>query len=204
MPPFQFNSKSAFLTYPQLENITNESVKEDYLVFANNLKVDKYCIGVEKHQDGGIHLHCFLSWTEAFRSRDAKCFDFVGNHPNIQNPRNRTDVIRYCSKDGDFLSNIQTTSSKRKYGELLTESTSIDEFCKAVETNYPRDYILYNKRIKDFATDRWKGNGTDYQSIHTEWSIPTELNSWVESYLSNIQGKPTLHSATANASATFR
>jgi hypothetical protein len=188
MSRFQFNAKSAFLTYPQLLNVTNDRVKEDYLVFTETLGVNEYCIGLEKHTEGGIHLHCFLSWTTNFRSRNTRCFDFNGNHPNIQNPRNRKQVIEYCRKEGDFLSNIQSTTSKRSYGELLQECGSSDDFLKGMEECKSRDFVIFNKRIKEFATERWPRNAPDYVPTFTTFDIPTSLNEWVTEELRIIKG----------------
>jgi hypothetical protein len=189
MPPFQFNSKSAFLTYPQLLNVDNDRIKEDYLIFANGINVDEYCIGLERHENGGLHLHCYLHWAEAFRSRDTRCFDFRGNHPNIQNPRNRNKVISYCCKDGDFLSNCETRTDKRKYGEILKGSNNVTEFIDAVENNYPRDFVLYHKRIRTFGLERWPEKPEQYTSPYTEFkNVPTSLDEWVREELRIVKG----------------
>lgn len=61
-------------------------------------------IGREIHQDGGIHLHCFIDFGRKFRSRRTDIFDVDGRHPNInQSYGTPWRGYDYAIKDGDVI-----------------------------------------------------------------------------------------------------
>jgi hypothetical protein len=101
-PSFQFNAKTAFLTYAQAPiSWTKETLLESLQL---SVAPDAYCISKESHEDGGVHYHVFLQWFEApFRSRDCRVFDVDGTHANVQSPRDPKACYDYVKKDGKTL-----------------------------------------------------------------------------------------------------
>lgn len=65
----------------------------------NELK--KACIGQERHQDGGLHLHICAWYTHKLRFVDARYFDIEGYHPNVRGDRIKSDkrALEYVSKE---------------------------------------------------------------------------------------------------------
>ena len=62
---FRLRVKKLFLTYPQLDkNI--EFLKEEVLSKLKLKHIEYYLIGEEKHEDGGIHIHCFFELKTSF------------------------------------------------------------------------------------------------------------------------------------------
>lgn len=69
-------------------------------------KILQYVIAREKHEDGNYHLHAFIKLDKKVNIGDPTIFDVEGFHPNIQGARSNADVIKYVTKDGDWISNL--------------------------------------------------------------------------------------------------
>lgn len=105
---FYYNAKSMFITYAQCP-ISKERMLEHLKERArpretNQLK--KACIGQERHDDGGLHLHICAWYTKPMKFRGATHMDIKdedGNnyHPNIKNRQieNKKRALAYCSKE---------------------------------------------------------------------------------------------------------
>lgn len=104
-PRFQLNTKQLFLTYPQC-TVT----KEDALMLLQarlaQYSIEKYIVAHEHHANGDDHLHCYFKLSEPYRTTDPKDLDISGFHGNYQGCRSAKNVIKYCSKAEDFLSNF--------------------------------------------------------------------------------------------------
>lgn len=95
---FRFHARKAFLTYPQVGNLSHEEVFEA-LQEKWPMDVKGAIITKEKHFDGGMHFHVLLYFNRKMKLRGARCFDIWWDlHPNIQTPKNETAVLAYISK----------------------------------------------------------------------------------------------------------
>lgn len=94
-------AKGFFLTYPKCD-ITKESA---LLYFQSEFKLAEYVIARENHQDGSLHIHCFLKMEKKIRWSPTK-FDIGDFHGNYQVAKSWRAVAQYCQKDGDYISNI--------------------------------------------------------------------------------------------------
>lgn len=114
--PFQLNTSKLFLTYPEC-NLE----KQDVLLLLQNILSEtilEYIIAQEKHQNGNLHIHVFLSLSEPFRTRNAQALDLSFNgvvfHGNYQGCRSEKNVIKYCSKEEDYIANFDLNSRLKK------------------------------------------------------------------------------------------
>jgi len=109
--PFRFDSRAAFLTYPQCDVPAADALT---LLRTKLGEADgtHYLIGVEAHADGHPHLHVFVERRNKITTRNAGYFDLevAGPdgaprvfHPNVTAPRDRGDVMKYVSKQGNTL-----------------------------------------------------------------------------------------------------
>lgn len=99
---FRFQGKNVFLTYAQAENLSSDAI-----IWALRDKVptpDGWVCGEENHQDGGKHFHVMVKYETRIDIRDQRFFDVEGYHPNIQSVRSPKNVIKYCIKDGNYIS----------------------------------------------------------------------------------------------------
>jgi len=106
---FRFQGKSVFLTYSQIpEAAANKQLVLNHI---NSIKqLSKWCIGVERHQDKGWHIHFFGSWPTKFDTTNCRAFDWTVEgkvlHPNIKTVGKKDAQMRvacYCLKDGDWV-----------------------------------------------------------------------------------------------------
>lgn len=110
--PFEINSSQLFLTYPQC-NLS----KEDALDILQSLvtNIDKYCVAHELHANGDDHIHVYLKLSDAVRFRRPDCLDLVTvdkvYHGNYQGCRSAKNVLKYCTKKEDYISNMDVAAA---------------------------------------------------------------------------------------------
>lgn len=99
---FEFNAKRVFLTYAQTEG----SIENLAEFLGNLLKdhgIERWCIGQEKHADGGNHFHAIFTCILKVHTRNPRFYDWDDRHPNIRKVDNPDRVREYCKKGGIFL-----------------------------------------------------------------------------------------------------
>ncbi len=124
---FRAQRKKQFLTYscPKAleENpITTHEALRDFLLSKG--ETDRFSIGKELHQDGGVHWHAYFE--QEVDTVDCRYFDFLGVHPNW-----KTGVyarhVKYTQKFGEFIQegcegkvdHFAEAFKKRKSGEAI-------------------------------------------------------------------------------------
>lgn len=117
----RIRTKGWFLTYPQCDR-----PKEELKAFLETMGMTRCVIACEKHASGDSHLHCWVS-LKSKKQFSSTLFDFkdaAGNchHGNYQPARNHLAVIKYISKDGDFIhcNMPQNFLKKHTAKEILT------------------------------------------------------------------------------------
>lgn len=181
---FRFNAKRAFLTYPRSGDLT----KERLLQF---LRDDRgalwYCVGLEQHEDGGNHLHAYAEWANRLDVRDERHFDLDGHHPNVQSVRNRTSVLKYCQKGGDYIGNCEASSTTTtRYGAIIQESNGASDFLERVVRDDPRGAAHHLQNLQYFADWRWGAQRAEYVPSYTTFNATEGLLDWVGTNLSNV------------------
>lgn len=121
---FEINAKQLFLTYPQCPATKEDALHYLLALFGGIEAVDKYVVAHEHHQNGDDHLHVYLKLKEPYRSRSANCFDLISPdgsevfHGNYQGCRSAKNVVKYCTKKDDYISNFDVS-------ELVDKSTGM-------------------------------------------------------------------------------
>lgn len=177
-PNFRINAKRYFLTYPQCGELTRESVR-DMLVQTHGAQY--YCVARESHSDGNNHIHAYGEWTGPFSSRDVRIFDVDGFHPNIQPVRSTKRVLEYILKeDSEPISNVQPMDGggRVSYGTILGEASGRDDFLARVASSYPRDYVVFHQRLREFCDARYPEERVEYVPRWTEFDEPAGLREW--------------------------
>lgn len=113
---FHITAKGLFLTYPQANNISKETLFAFLEAFED---VDRLLVAEELHQDQGKHFHCFVGFTRRISFRNQAKFDLEGCHPNIQACRSVKKVVEYCTKDGNYLAKGLKIDIKTPAGAVL-------------------------------------------------------------------------------------
>jgi len=177
---YRVNAKNIFFTYPQCP-ITKERLRD----FLLEKGCTSYVVSRELHEDGSPHLHALGVWTVRKNITSAAAFDVDGYHPNFQTAKNLPNVYRYVIKCGDFIKNCDY-SQKRKWGEIISDSTTKEDFISGVLETYPRDVALHLEKLQYFAEWKWGEVKEEYVSAYTEFKISEGMKTWCENNLFKV------------------
>lgn len=135
--PYQINSSKLFLTYPQC-NVPKEDVLE---LLTSLFKPVYYIIAHELHANGDDHIHCYLELDTSFRTRSANFADLVYQgrtyHGNYQGCRSTKNVIKYCTKAEDYLSNMDISN--------IGKSSRADDFRRLIDGSISISDLIIEK-----------------------------------------------------------
>lgn len=168
---FRVYSKTFLLTYSQCD-LPKDAVKE----YLNSIsELDEYCIGQEHHQDGNLHIHAWIKFKTKYQSRNPRCFDINGFHPNIMTARSKKGSIAYVSKeDTDPLQNIK--DDKLTYSEIFDKATTSKEFMSLVLQNHARDYANNYDRLISMSKNHYKPEPVQYTPKYKEFrNLPMDM-----------------------------
>lgn len=149
MSAFKFDSTTFFLTYPQSENLEWTDIA-DHIKSLKDLHWIRIC--KELHQDGTPHHHAVGKFTSRYQSRNARCFDVKGKHPNIQSIRSIRRAIEYVSKDGEFhdVGPVPSGSTENiDWMELAGNSGEAEFYKMALQQRLP---FMYAKKFWDMGS----------------------------------------------------
>lgn len=106
---FRLKGKRLFLTYPQCAIEPAEALTQlkDKCIQMKR-KLGDYIIAQEEHKEEGLHLHCYIEVDKPVDTLNARCYDLSLNdvvfHGNYQGVKSDEHVIKYVTKDGNFIS----------------------------------------------------------------------------------------------------
>lgn len=146
--PYQINTSQLFLTYPQC-NVSKEEALE---FFISKFNVKHYIVAQETHKNGDLHLHAYLELNEAYRTRDPNFADLGTHHGNYQGCRSSKNVMKYCTKEDNFLSDLDVSQilkareSKKKIvaSDLLGKRKTL---IQVIEEN--PEFLFEYKKLKE-------------------------------------------------------
>lgn len=161
---FRVDSQTLFVTYPKCPLEPQACLEHLEKVFVKP-GIDSYIIAKEQHMDGTYHLHVYLRLKAKKNIKDArKCdwkVDGVNYHPNIQGARSPKAVLKYVTKDGNYITNVSKTTIEQalkdniKVGDLYKEarektlSENVESGMKVLEHSKTyRDLVLHGEAIE--------------------------------------------------------
>ncbi|AUM61624.1 Rep [uncultured virus] len=154
---FRLNSQQLFLTYSQcpinLELILNH--------LKSLVEIDKYIVAQEKHQDGNLHIHCYLLLKSKLNLKNPRKFDYQEYHPKVEGCRSYKNVIKYVTKDGNYITNYERDilekiiNDNKKASEIYVEARKlavedkVEEGMKILEhAKTARDLCIHGNTIR--------------------------------------------------------
>lgn len=191
---FRINTKTLFLTYSQLSDDGQNSFFSvptahfDFIVDTLG-NPECYRLARERHEDGGIHAHCFISFPVPVRFRSERRLDYAGSHPNIQSVRSgHFRTWTYCGKDGDIIQDFGVpplqprsgqTSSKEIWSEIVSQETEAEFYdtCRALAPFY---YAVYRSNLERYCSWRYGSQRTEYSGPSIDADPPTPIVQWLE------------------------
>ena len=189
---FRYKAKSIFLTYSQCD-----VEKEDMLAHLKaktgldkTNQLLKCCIGQERHEDGGLHLHICAWYTHDLNFNDAKYLDYEGFHPNIKEKRiqRKKAAIGYCAKEDP--NPLQYNMDIKEEQEARKDHRKI--LSKRICDGTPLQDLVEEGEITLFDLPKWEAGYTIYKRLKGENKpdLPEFIpNPWGKSLPAKIPDK---------------
>lgn len=152
---FRLRTKKVFLTYPKYaaEQPELEVVKARLLELCGQHGVPEDCVGGlvarELHQDGTWHIHAVLDYELQTAINQPRAFDLGDRHPNVQAVRSFSAVLRYASKDGEYL-RWGTAEAPPSRAELLRKCVDAQLKPHEAVKLYPNFLMGYSRFVNDY------------------------------------------------------
>lgn len=201
---FEINTKALLLTYSQLNDDEQQrffEVPTSHYDFVVDTLGDPVCyrLGRERHQDGGFHAHCYVSFASAVRIRSERRLDFGGSHPNIQSVRTgHRRTWEYAGKENDIIldfgvppdeSRSRSSSSQEVWHEIVGKESEA-EFYDACRTLAPFYFVLYRSNLERYCAWRYGSERTEYSSPEFDADPPDAVIEWLEQARLGHRGGP--------------
>lgn len=188
---FRARASAFILTFPQVNNVVESRFIDDGGDFLDHVQQDfgpvvGLFIGRERHADGGVHFHVFVSFESPVTVNRPDAFDYFGAHGNIKSVRSTPrKVYEYVTKDGDVV--FEHGDAPPERGDAggnvagrwhsIVASSDKDSFLAAVRAEAPRDWVLSLDRILAYAEYA-------FPTIHPDYVSPSvvirgeQLDQW--------------------------
>jgi len=193
-PEFRVNSCQIFITYSQCTKSPEEVLK----FLETKFKLEKYIVAQENHKDGNKHIHAYILLPNESKPdiRDPRFLDFDGFHPNFTGCRSWKNVVKYVTKDGNYLTNFEAEVIRKlildntKAGELhlqardLARDGKVEDGLKLLENiKTARDLSMHGDAIERNlrALKRQKTEpkfSLDLFKVSFEWDKTKTLVLW--------------------------
>lgn len=186
--PFHCNARYFLITYAQCGDLDGFRVMDHFSGLGAEC-----IIGREVHEDGGLHLHCFIDFGRKFRSRRTDIFDVDGRHANIE-PSYGTPWggFDYAIKDGDVIcgglerpEQPRSERVKKDWAQWneITNATDRDHFWELVHHLDPKAAACNYGQLAKYADWRFAPEPPVYehdQRITFVDGHDDGRNAWVE------------------------
>jgi len=156
--------------------------------------ISKYLVCHELHEDGESHIHAFIKFAKKLDTKNPYLWDFLWEetgesfHPNIQGCRSENAVIKYCKKEGDYISDFYQHCSA--WADAI-KANSIEEAInvlskeepKAVQCNF-NNILAYHRHVRMEQSKPKRGRFSYFPNI-----LP-EMGAWVHEHLDHHTDRP--------------
>jgi len=195
MASFQWDTMALYLTYSQCSLPKEEAFSQINEILEWH-EIDQYLIAEEKHENGGDHLHVYLKLKYRLRSRNSRLLDLVGiegeaYHPNVETRlRSAARVMRYCTKDGNFIGNIHVEVKLNPWTQMIETAEKGDmKAARAIaRAKLPRESIVCATAISTALTAAVRQAPRDLSSLSLDHFSGLEDLVWDQSKTLIIQG----------------
>jgi len=189
---FRLNTQQIFLTYAQCDKTPDEV----FTFISTKVILDKYIIAQENHKDGNKHIHAYLLLKKKINIRDSRYFDIGEHHPKVEGCRSWKNVVKYVTKDGNYISNYEENILKKiisdnyKVGELYEKARELAKDGKVKEgiallehSKTVRDLTIHGNAIqKNLRSLAVKRRNPDFDiddfNINFNWDRTKSLILW--------------------------
>lgn len=176
---FRLRSKKLFLTYPQCTVDPSEALRQ----LSAAVSATGHVIAREKHADGNSHLHVYLEADNPMEVNSSDALDLTDStgtkyHGNYQSVRSRSAVLKYVTKDGEFITNLDLAPSSISPWKRARDAATNDGLSAAIaileeDPKASRDLCINGDRIlKNLASLQSKKLKITYDLSTFGWTEP--------------------------------
>lgn len=152
---FRLNAAQLFLTYAQCNVLPNNALVQLKTKFNN---IVDYVIAQEKHKSGDLHLHVYLKLGKKTNIRNATFLDLIDGpitfHGKYEGVRSPKCCIKYCVKDGNYITTLDSDFIKKILRDLLRTGEIYEkarETAKAGDLNGALSVLEHPKTARDLT-----------------------------------------------------
>lgn len=177
----RLRGKKLFLTYPQCPLSKELVLSILQSILGEN--ITGYCIAEETHESGDPHLHCYLELSSPLGQVSATHLDLTSStgdqyHGNYQCVRSSNAVKKYITKEGTFLTNLdslqKSTENPWKRAREVASEEGLIAALEILEANpkTARDLCLNGDRIaKNLGALTTKRHKVTYTLESFNWTV---------------------------------
>ena len=198
--PFRLYSKKLFLTYSQMSLQKEYVLEQLYAIiekktgFPFQKVVKEYIVARETHTDGNYHIHVYLNLNYRLNFSSPTELDFYEKlenrviHGNYQSVKNRTELIKYLTKEDDYFihpSDLNSNITQKRETLLdmlykIAKTEGLESAMKLLEqfspTLIPTKYISIKKNLQAYLKD--KENRLETRFNYDSFNFPKEFTDW--------------------------
>jgi len=109
-PAKRYQAMGWFLTYPQCDLSPQEALE---CLKKLPYPIKDYIIAKEEHKDGSPHLHAFIRYHKKVDWTPTR-WNLYNYHGDYQGAKSWNAVMKYCTKGGNYISNIDVKAAETK------------------------------------------------------------------------------------------
>lgn len=133
-----------------------------------SIEILDYVVAKEEHKEEGTHLHCYLNLSKRYETQNANHLDLKKEdqnyHGNYQAVRDDKHVLKYVTKDGNYISNASLEDltlktecrlgKKKIVGQEMLNLKNTKELAEYVRDERPELLVDYDRIKKSFIAHR--------------------------------------------------
>ncbi|KAI9103959.1 hypothetical protein DFS34DRAFT_668536 [Phlyctochytrium arcticum] len=166
---FRLKGRAFFVTWSQLPFLQDDIPELQDLLGSilllfrlfNATTFTRVCL--ERHSDGGYHVHAFVQYPTPIDRRLSSQWDYLGVHPNVKPKRTRSEqdaAVTYCEKEGFWLDEGERPSRPDSAAGTSSGISIVPDIATAVIdfSTYPSWLqFCYEHRVPSgYATEFWR------------------------------------------------
>lgn len=170
---FRKQASKLFLTYAQ-----TDGEKEALLKFLETkLSIKGYIVCKEHHKEEGVHFHVYLELEKRCNITNSRYLDWEGHHPKIETAKSSLKCVKYCKKDGDFITNLKFGTFMR--ARDLAKEGNWKEALQLIIEEQPKEIRFLDKWEKNLKRvsqlykipyNKTKFERKDFKEIEVPWT----------------------------------
>jgi hypothetical protein len=140
---------------------------------------------LEKHKDGGLHIHACIVFANKRNIKDPRYFDIFGRHCNIQAVKNLNNTLRYITKESNYLCFGITEQEIKAMGSGLSQYTAYLSTCPSlmeIHKKHPDMFFRYPVHTHKFL-EVSKRVSEEKQRRGFTWPDPTSIEDTTSSLI---------------------